>query len=109
MMIIYIDDWLVAITGFDWDGGNPRKSVKKHQVTQHEAEQLFFNQPLLILEDTKHSQQGMRFHTLGKSDAGRELHVTFTLRSDKTLIRVISTRNMYRKERKLYEQARTDS
>lgn len=101
-------DW-TQITGFEWDTGNSRKSVMKHNVTQFESEQVFFNQPLLILQDAKHSQDELRFHALGKSDAGRELHITFTLRSANTLVRVISARDMHRKERKYYEQAKTDS
>jgi hypothetical protein len=36
---------------------------------------------------------------------GRRLHVTFTLRDGGKLIRVISARDMHRKERAHYEQA----
>ncbi|GAB1258729.1 BrnT family toxin [Aurantivibrio plasticivorans] len=97
-------DW-TQITGFDWDGGNARKSVEKHNVTQFEAEQVFFNQPLLILDDVKHSQKEARFHALGKTDSARLLHITFTLRSANTLIRVISARDMHRKEKTAYEQS----
>lgn len=39
------------ITGFDWDAGNARKSTEKHEVRQSEAEQVFFNQPLLVVPD----------------------------------------------------------
>jgi len=86
------------VTGFDWDKGNSRKNAEKHSVSQSEAEELFFNEPLLILEDAKHSQAEARFHALGKTDDTRLLHVTFTLRHNGTLIRVISARNMHRKE-----------
>ena len=93
------------ITGFDWDEGNARKSVEKHSVTQFEAEQVFFNQPLLILDDVKHSQKETRFHALGKTDNARLLHISFTLRSADTLVRVISARDMHRKEKSVYEQS----
>lgn len=93
------------ISGFDWDAGNERKSLEKHSVSRFEAEQVFFNLPLLVLSDQKHSQDEVRYHALGKSDDGRLLHITFTLRSDNTLIRVISARDMHRKERKVYEQS----
>ena len=93
------------VTGFDWDVGNERKSTKKHAVSRFEAEQLFFNQPLLVLADIKHSQNEERFHALGRTDDARLLHITFTLRSVKTLIRVISARDMHRKERVIYEQS----
>ncbi len=93
------------VTGFDWDAGNERKSHEKHAVSRFEAEQLFFNQPLLVLEDMKHSQNEERYHALGRTNDARLLHITFTLRSDDTLIRVISARNMHRKERIIYEQS----
>lgn len=92
------------ITGFDWGSGNSRKSAEKHDVSQSEAEQLFFNSPLLLSPDVKHSQKEVRIHALGKTDAGRQLHVTFTLRGGGTLIRVISARDMHRKEKVVYEQ-----
>ena len=97
-------DW-GKITGFDWDAGNERKSEDKHVVGRFETEQVFFNQPLLILTDQKHSQNEERYHALGKTDNTRLLHIVFTLRSSDTLIRVISARDMHRKERKTYEKA----
>lgn len=93
-----------AITGFDWDRGNVRKN-DKHGVPPAEAEQVFFNQPLLLLPDPKHSREETRFHALGKSDSGRALHIAFTLRGGGKLIRVISARDMHRKERTIYEQS----
>ena len=96
---------LSKIAGFDWDSGNSRKSSDKHDVSQFETEQLFFNAPLLLLPDRKHSQKEVRYHALGKTDIGRQLHVTFTLRRSGTLIRVISARDMRRKERAIYEQS----
>jgi uncharacterized protein len=92
------------ITGFNWDDGNARKN-DKHGVSMAEAEQVFFNAPLLLLEDSAHSQQEPRLHALGKTDEGRALHISFTLRQSNTLIRVISARNMHKKERAIYEQA----
>ena len=96
---------LAQITGFDWDNGNSRKSKEKHSVIQSEAEQIFFNLPLLLLEDIAHSQKEARYHALGNTDDDRKLHVTFTLRAEGTLIRVISARDMNRKERTVYEQS----
>ncbi|MFO1200659.1 MAG: BrnT family toxin [Burkholderiaceae bacterium] len=95
---------LDAITGFDWDAGNARKN-EKHGVSSAEAEQVFFNAPLLLVEDTRHSAREPRFHALGKTDEGRLLHITFTLRGAGHRIRVISARDMHRKERTIYEQA----
>lgn len=95
---------LNKITGFDWDDGNARKN-DKHGVSMAEAEQVFFNDPMLLLEDATHSQNEPRFHVLGKTDEDRTLHITFTLRQSGLLIRVISARDMHRKERAIYEQA----
>jgi len=92
------------IVGFDWDDGNARKN-DKHGLSMAEAEQVFFNAPLLLLEDGSHSQLEPRLHALGKSDGQRLLHITFTLRQAGQLIRVISVRDMHRKERAVYEQA----
>ena len=94
---------LPLIVGFDWDDGNARKN-EKHAVRQSEAEEVFFNQPLL-LEDIWHGGKEARYHALGKTHGGRRLHITFTLREDGTLIRVIAARDMHRKERSIYEQA----
>ena len=95
---------LERITGFDWDDGNARKS-DKHGVSSAEAEQVFFNAPLLLLEDVGHSQKETRVHAMGKTDAARGLHITFTLRQSGTLIRIISARDLHRKERAIYDQA----
>ncbi len=94
---------LSKISGFDWDEGNSLKNAK-HSVSMAESEQVFFNAPLLLLTDAKHSQQEPRFHALGKTDADRLLHITFTLRDQGKNIRVISARDMHRKERTIYEQ-----
>jgi len=90
--------------GFDWDDGNANKIIDKHNVLPSEAEQVFFNEPLLLLEDFKHSQDEARYHALGITDDRRLLHVTFTLRAQGSLIRVISARDMHRKERNIHDQ-----
>ncbi len=95
---------LIKITGFDWDDGNARKN-EKHEVSTAESEQVFFNSPLLLLADAKHSDRESRFHALGKTDQGRRLHIAFTVREAGAKIRVISARDMHRKERVIYEQA----
>ena len=69
---------LARIGGFEWDDGNVRKNESKHSVTQTEAEQPFLNEPLMMMPDTRHSASEPRYHALGRTDAGRPLHVTFT-------------------------------
>ena len=95
---------LDAIEGFGWDTGNERKSEAKHGVTMSEAEQAFFHEPLLMVMDEQHSGIEPRWHALGRTDAGRLLHLTFTLRQAGRRIRVISARDMRRKERVIYGQ-----
>jgi len=90
------------ITGFDWGAGNERKSQDKHGVSKFEAEEIFFNTPNLFLDDTKHSEDEPRFHLYGKTDRGRLLHISFTMREGKA--RVISARDMHKKERIHYEK-----
>ena len=58
---------LDQIAGFDWDDGNRRKSVDKHDVSQAEAESVFFNNPLIVVENAKHSEQELRLNALGKT------------------------------------------
>jgi hypothetical protein len=96
-------EW-ARVVGFDWDAGNARKSADKHRVSQAEAEQAFFNQPLLILEDDRHSFEEARFHALGCTNEEGRLHITFALRREATLIRVISARDMSARERLAYEK-----
>jgi hypothetical protein len=92
------------IDGFDWDEANARKREEKNGGTQVEAEQAFFNVPVVHVPDFKHSEAEQRFHVLGKTNEGRLLHITFTLRFGGRKIRVISARAMHRTERRIYEE-----
>ena len=95
-------DEFELFTGFPWDEGNIDKNLYKHNVENWEFEQIFFNEPLIILDDPEHSFSEKRWAAFGKTDAGRLLTVIFTKRSN--LIRAISARDMNRKERKFYEK-----
>jgi uncharacterized DUF497 family protein len=95
---------LPDVIAFDWDHGNRSKNAK-HGVSWPECEEVFFNRPLLRV-DGGHSEIEQRFHALGETHAGRLLHVTFTFRRQGTLLRVISARDMHRKERAMYEQTK---
>jgi uncharacterized DUF497 family protein len=93
-----------TVTGFEWDEGNSRKSVDKHGMSQSEAEQIFLDPRLLVLVDDRHNGAEKRFAAYGRTVEGRRLHVNFTLRSEDTLIRVISARALSRRERARYDQ-----
>ncbi len=88
--------------GFQWDQGNIDKNLIKHNVENWESEQVFFNKPLLVLDDPKHSISEKRWAAFGRTDADRFLIVIFTRRGN--LIRVISARDMNKKERKFYDE-----
>ncbi len=92
---------------FDWDEGNRDKNYLKHGIPNEEAEQVFFNQPLLISKDEKHSLKEERYFCLGKTNATKTFFISFTIRKEK--IRIISCRPMNRAERKIYEKAETNS
>lgn len=90
------------IIGFEWDKGNDTKNYLKHLVSIGECEEVFFNVPLLILPDEKHSEKEVRLYALGKTNNGRLLYVVFTIRQ--TRVRVISARDMSKKERADYKK-----
>lgn len=88
--------------GFQWDKGNSEKNWIRHQVTNNECEQVFFNKPLIVADDPKHSQTEKRWYGLGRTDFNRLLFIVFTIR--KNLIRIISARDMNKKERTVYHE-----
>jgi uncharacterized DUF497 family protein len=95
---------LTRVGGFDWDAGHSRKSADQHGVTRAEAEQVAFDERLLVLVDGRHSMDEMRYHALGRTDDGRQLQIAFTQRGEGRLIRVISVRDRSRKEGSRYAQ-----
>jgi uncharacterized DUF497 family protein len=92
---------LRGIKGFQWGEGNAGKNEKKHGVTDREAEEIFFNESLVIARSARGSP-GIRYAALGKTYGSRLLAVVFTVRANR--IRVISARPMSRRERELYEK-----
>jgi uncharacterized DUF497 family protein len=95
-------DIFSQVEGFEWDKGNIQKSRQKHNVSPAECEEVFFNNPLVVKSDESHSVLESRFFVLGQTDARRLLFIAFTIRSKK--IRVISARDMSRKERHAYDE-----
>lgn len=92
---------LPEFNGFDWDDGNVKKNWESHGVVPQEAEQVFFNRPLIVADDRKHSQSERRYFVLGQTDEDRPVFIAFTVRNGR--IRVISARDMSRKEREAYQ------
>ncbi len=96
--------YLTDCVGFDWDSGNQVKNQEKHNVSTGECEEIFFNQPLLLHEDVKHSKREQRFYALGKTNFEKRLFIAFTIRNN--FIRIISARPMSKKERSTYEKTK---
>src|SRR5215211_2861390 len=100
MVIVKLSSVLV----FEWDSWNEQKNWLKHKVTSEEAEEPFFSDDYIILEDKHHSRvQEQRYILLGKTTQERLLFVVFTVRSKK--IRIISARGANKKEVVFYEKA----
>lgn len=102
-----ISEKLEKCTGFQWDKGNIEKNWLKHKVSPSECEQIFFNIPLIAHDDIKHSAEENRYYTLGKTNTNRFLFVVFTVR--KKQIRIISARDMNKKERQVYRDYEKDT
>jgi len=89
-----------SCVGFEWNAGNSNKNWMRHKVSRVECEQAFFNTPIIVGDDSKHSILEKRWYLLGKTDLEWLLFIVFTVRNN--LIRVISARDMSKKERKIY-------
>lgn len=94
---------IFSAIAFEWDDGNRHKNKIKHDVTIEECEQIFFNQPLLLLDDEGHSNAESRWYALGRTVSDRHLSIVFTIRKER--IRVISARDMSKREQTIYAKA----
>jgi uncharacterized DUF497 family protein len=93
---------LGSIAGFEWDEANI-EHISRHKVIPEEAEQVFFDTNNALDEDIKHSTVEKRFIIIGETQKGRLLYQVFTKRGDK--IRVISSRDINKRELALYRQS----
>jgi uncharacterized protein len=98
---------LPKVVAFEWDKGNIDKNLKKHNVSNQEAEDVFNGESKFIFEDERHSGKEIRYALFGKSDKGRKLSIVFTARKDK--IRIITARDMSKKERREYEEIKKNA
>ncbi len=93
---------LPKVVEFDWDQSNLDKNLVKHNVTNKEAEEIFDNKPNFLFEDDKHSIVEKRYMIWGITNEGRKLTEFFTIRNNR--VRIISARDMHKKERREYEK-----
>lgn len=89
------------VVGFEWDEGNLNKNRLKHGVDASECEEVFFNEPMLVLDDTKHSIVEKRYRVFGVTTSGRMLALAITVRNN--AIRVVMARDQSKKERQLFQ------
>ena len=101
------DKILDQYDGFQRDIGNIDKKLIKHNISNAECEEAFFNKPFIIKLDENHLQEEARYYILGKINEDRKLFLVFTTRN--SLIRVISARDMNKKERTVYDDEKKDS
>ena len=100
-------DPLDGCVGFDWDQANAQKNWERHAITPEEAEEVFFQEPLVVRSDVRHGKAEKRYYALGQTTSGRLLFIAFTIR--RNLIRVISSRDMSRKEVEVYRNHERNS
>lgn len=84
---------------FIWDKGNQNKNLLRHRITNDECEQVFFDKDKNEYPDPKHSIKEIRKIVVGKTKLNRNLFIVYTM--SKNNIRIISARDINKKERKL--------
>lgn len=87
---------------FEWDNGNSGKNFKSHSVFDEECEEVFFDPEKRIAKDVFHSGAEARYILLGATNKHRLLFLVFTIRKGR--LRIISARDINKKERHLYEK-----
>lgn len=103
----YLEEILSNVTAFDWNEWNITKNWERHKVTHIECEEVFFNRPIVVKQDIPRSVSEDRYFALGRTDKDRLLFVVFTIRGKK--VRVISARDMNKRERRVYEEIESDT
>jgi uncharacterized protein len=90
---------------FEWDPDKATRNLKRHHVDFNEAAGVLKDPLSMTFPDETHSEQEVRFLTIGASHRGRILVVAHTERDD--TIRIISARRATRREREFYEQGQS--
>lgn len=88
---------------FEWDLSKAITNEKKHGINFSEATTVFGDPLELTISDPEHSSGEFRFLSIGKSNVGNLLVVSYTERQQNR-IRIISARKAMRQEQKYYEQ-----
>lgn len=88
---------------FEWDRRKETSNRRKHGVGFREAATVFGDPLATTFPDIDHSAFEDRFLTIGASASGRLLVVAHAESGEN--IRIISARQVTRRERKFYEEA----
>jgi uncharacterized DUF497 family protein len=87
---------------FKWDKLKAAANLAKHGVSFEEASTVFSDPLYVDFYDPRHFLDEHRYITIGQSNQGRILMVSYTERDD--AIRLISARALTRAELKDYEE-----
>ena len=93
----------MQIDDFIWLPDIVEKLAVKHDVTQDEVEDVFFNRPRYRFVESGHRTGEDVYSAGGQTDAGRYLIVFFVHKADNTAL-ILSARDMDRRERRRYER-----
>ena len=90
---------------FEWDTDKAHSNLEKHGIGFAEAMTVFGDPLEVTISDPDHAEGEARFLSLGLSEQGRLLVVSYTEREGR--IRLISARTAEPRERKTYEWKRS--
>lgn len=88
---------------FEWNAKKAASNEKKHGISFSEATTVFGDPLELTIYDPDHSKEEFRFISIGQSNAGRLLVVSYIER-EQNQIRIISARRATKREQSDYEQ-----
>ncbi len=88
---------------FEWDESKAVRNFAKHGVSFEEAATVFGDPLSDTFDDPDHSADERRFIIIGTSENGRMLTVAHS--DDGATVRIISARELTRRERKFYEES----
>jgi uncharacterized DUF497 family protein len=90
---------------FEWDAEKAAANLVRHGVSFDEASTVFGDPLAGTILDPRHSEEELRFVTIGLSTNQRLLVVAHSDRDDR--VRIITARRATRRERRKYESTHT--
>ncbi|MEO5953452.1 MAG: BrnT family toxin [Chloroflexia bacterium] len=91
------------VDGFIWLPQIIEKLEVKHNITQDETEEVFFNNPKYRRVESSYNHGEDVYSASGRTDGGRYVIVFFIHKQDNSVF-ILSARDMDKNERKRYEQ-----